>query len=353
MDNFHFALNRPPPTIRLRRSSHQPDNQRMDHQLHLHGSGPGATAITPFFVAMDQYAASTSTSPPEKAPAAAPLGAPEHCGKSSYSRRSSDTIKAKIMSHPLYPALLGAFIDCRKVGAPPEVVGRLSSLVDELRPSSDGMQEQPVDPELDQFMETYRDMLVMYSQELTRQIQEANEFLKSSEAHIDSFALLGNNYDECGGVCEEDEQETGGVAGLLPSGEGKRLKRQLLDKYSGYLRSLWRQLSGKKKKSGRLPREARQRLLRWWQLHHGWPYPSDSEKAALAESTGLDTRQINNWFINQRKRHWRPTPPAMDSRLQQHINAGASSGSSPAVLGMEGQRFTGRSGCPDGGPLRP
>lgn len=23
--------------------------------------------------------------------------------------------------------------------------------------------------------------------------------------------------------------------------------------------------------------------------------------------TGLDQKQINNWFINQRKRHWRPS----------------------------------------------
>lgn len=28
---------------------------------------------------------------------------------------------------------------------------------------------------------------------------------------------------------------------------------------------------------------------------------------ALAESTGLDPKQINNWFINQRKRHWKPS----------------------------------------------
>ncbi|XP_048551697.1 homeobox protein knotted-1-like 4 [Triticum urartu] len=278
----------------------------------LLGSGPRAAAITrngsaPSFVAMHQHAASTTTSPPEKAPAATPFRASEHCGESSHNRRSSDTIKAKIMSHPLYPALLGAFIDCRKVGAPPEVVGRLSSLVDELRPNSAGIQEQPADPELDQFMETYRDMLVMYSQELTRQIQEANQFLRSAEAHIDSFALAtGDNNDECGGSSSEDEQETCDVAGL-PSGKGKQLKSQPLDKYSGYLRGLWRELSGKKKKkkSGRLPREARQRLLHWWQLHQGWPYPSEPEKQALAESTGLDTRQINNWFINQRKRHWR------------------------------------------------
>ncbi|KAK4387634.1 Homeobox protein knotted-1-like 2 [Sesamum angolense] len=33
----------------------------------------------------------------------------------------------------------------------------------------------------------------------------------------------------------------------------------------------------------------------------------ESEKLALAESTGLDQKQINNWFINQRKRHWKPS----------------------------------------------
>lgn len=33
----------------------------------------------------------------------------------------------------------------------------------------------------------------------------------------------------------------------------------------------------------------------------------ESQKLALAESTGLDQKQINNWFINQRKRHWKPS----------------------------------------------
>ena len=35
-----------------------------------------------------------------------------------------------------------------------------------------------------------------------------------------------------------------------------------------------------------------------------WPYPSEEEKRALGAETGLDPTQINNWFINQRKRHW-------------------------------------------------
>ncbi|GMP46077.1 hypothetical protein CsSME_00014369 [Camellia sinensis var. sinensis] len=33
----------------------------------------------------------------------------------------------------------------------------------------------------------------------------------------------------------------------------------------------------------------------------------ESEKVAMAESTGLDHKQINNWLINQRKQHWKPS----------------------------------------------
>jgi hypothetical protein len=87
-----------------------------------------------------------------------------------------------------------------------------------------------------------------------------------------------NGY-EGGGSSDEDEQETVDLAGIpvaeagSPSGEDKELKNRLLNKYSGYLSSLWRELSRKKKK-GKLPRDARQKLLHWWQLHYRWPYPS-------------------------------------------------------------------------------
>lgn len=36
-------------------------------------------------------------------------------------------------------------------------------------------------------------------------------------------------------------------------------------------------------------------------------YLQEAQKLALAELTGLDQKQINNWFINQRKRHWKPS----------------------------------------------
>ncbi|RZS03982.1 hypothetical protein BHM03_00034247 [Ensete ventricosum] len=142
--------------------------------------------------------------------------------------------------------------------------------------------------------------------------------------------------EKCGGVdssTEEDQDASGGEAELPeidPHAEDKELKHHLLKKYGGYLSSLRQQLSKKKKKE-KLPKDARQKLLHWWELHYTWPYPSvcedlslpllslqtkaliclfldmETEKVALAESTGLDQKQINNWFINQRKRHWKPS----------------------------------------------
>ncbi|KAF3560449.1 hypothetical protein F2Q69_00013916 [Brassica cretica] len=91
-----------------------------------------------------------------------------------------------------------------------------------------------------------------------------------------------------------------------PQAEDRELKGQLLRKYSGYLGSLKQEFM-KKRKKGKLPKEARQQLLDWWSRHYKWPYPPEQQKLALAESTGLDQKQINNWFINQRKRHWKPS----------------------------------------------
>ncbi|XP_028077302.1 LOW QUALITY PROTEIN: homeotic protein knotted-1-like, partial [Camellia sinensis] len=121
-----------------------------------------------------------------------------------------------------------------------------------------------------------------------------------------------NSEEKCEGVGsseEEDQDNSGGETELPeidPRAEDRELKNHLLRKYSGYLSSLKQELS-KKKKKGKLPKEARPKLLNWWELHYKWPYPSETEKVALAESTGLDQKQINNWFINQRKRHWKPS----------------------------------------------
>lgn len=234
------------------------------------------------------------------------------------SQAEAEAIKAKIMAHPQYTALLVAYLDCQKVGAPPDVRERLTAMAAKLDAHPPGRLHEARDPELDQFMEAYCNMLAKYREELTRPIEEAMEFLKRVEAQLDSIAggghgsaplSLADGKSEGVGSSEDDMDASGREnepPEIDPRAEDKELKYQLLKKYSGYLSSL-RQEFSKKKKKGKLPKEARQKLLHWWELHYKWPYPSETEKIALAESTGLDQKQINNWFINQRKRHWKPS----------------------------------------------
>ncbi|KAL8145359.1 homeotic protein knotted-1-like [Apium graveolens] len=236
----------------------------------------------------------------------------------SYEAAAAEAIKAKIIAHPQYSSLLQAYLDCQKVGAPAEVMAKLATIRQEFearQQASISCGETSKDPELDQFMEAYYDMLVKYREELTRPLQEAMEFMQRIETQLNMLTTgprqIFNSDEKCEviGSSEEDQDNSGGETELPqidPRAEDRELKNHLLRKYSGYLSSLKQELS-KKKKKGKLPKDARQKLLSWWDLHYKWPYPSETEKVALAESTGLDQKQINNWFINQRKRHWKPS----------------------------------------------
>ncbi|CAH9105746.1 unnamed protein product [Cuscuta epithymum] len=233
------------------------------------------------------------------------------CGGSSPSS-SLSSVKAKIMGHPYYHRLLAAYLSCQKIGAPPEVVGRLEEACASMAAMGGrgGSSCLGDDPGLDQFMEAYCEMLTKYEQELSKPFKEAMLFLSRIESQFKSLALPSSS--ESAGadamdrnVSSEEEVDVT-TAFIDPQVEDRELKGQLLRKYSGYLGSLKQEFM-KKRKKGKLPKEARQQLLDWWTRHYKWPYPSESQKLALAESTGLDQKQINNWFINQRKRHWKPS----------------------------------------------
>ncbi|EXB37813.1 Homeobox protein [Morus notabilis] len=234
------------------------------------------------------------------------------------------TMKAKIMAHPLFPRLLTAYANCQKVGAPAEVVARLEEACANNCEGTMGISTRSrssnssttstgcigEDPALDQFMEAYCEMLAKYEQELTKPFKEAMLFLSKIECQLKALTVSSASDSACvdfagqNGSSEEEVDVNDSI--IDPQAEDKELKVQLLRKYSGYLGSLKQEFL-KKKKNGKLPKEARQQLLDWWSRHYKWPYPSEAQKLALAESTGLDLKQINNWFINQRKRHWKPS----------------------------------------------
>mmetsp|Transcript_4798 Transcript_4798/g.9029 ORF Transcript_4798/g.9029 Transcript_4798/m.9029 type:complete len:400 (-) Transcript_4798:716-1915(-) len=55
----------------------------------------------------------------------------------------------------------------------------------------------------------------------------------------------------------------------------------------------------------KLPIQAKQVLMVWWRQNVLWPYPTEEQMIAMHAYTGLKTTQIEDWFSNQRRRHWR------------------------------------------------
>uniref|UniRef100_A0A5B7AX89 Homeobox protein knotted-1-like 1 n=1 Tax=Davidia involucrata TaxID=16924 RepID=A0A5B7AX89_DAVIN len=231
----------------------------------------------------------------------------------------SDLIKPQIANHRLYPNLLSAYIQCRKVGAPPEMALLLEEISKESHPIG-CCSEIRVDPELDEFMESYCEVLHRYKEELSKPFDEATTFLSDMESQLSSLcketlttSSTSANYpsDDAADTSEEDLScgEVEAVKSQESSGAhpvDQELKEMLLCKYNGCLSSLRKEFL-KKMKKVRLPKDAKTRLLEWWSTHYRWPYPTEEEKTKLSEVTGLDQKQINNWFINQRKRHWKPS----------------------------------------------
>ncbi|XP_069023843.1 homeobox protein Meis1a isoform X1 [Embiotoca jacksoni] len=60
------------------------------------------------------------------------------------------------------------------------------------------------------------------------------------------------------------------------------------------------------KKRGIFPKVATNILRAWLFQHLTHPYPSEEQKKQLAQDTGLTVLQVNNWFINARRRIVQP-----------------------------------------------
>lgn len=275
-------------------------------------------------------------------------------------QQMSDVIKAQIASHPLYPDLISAYIQCRQVGAPPEMallleeIGRDQTTNNPLLCGGgvcSSSHDIGTDPELDEFMESYCKVLLRYKEELSKPFDEATTFLNNIEIQLSNLLLSkgisstptntattttsgtgsGSYHSPDGAAGSSEEELSCGEAEASDSHESsapraadQELKEMLMRKYSGYLSSLRKEFL-KKRKKGKLPKDARTTLMDWWNTHCRWPYPTEEEKMKLADVTGLDQKQINNWFINQRKRHWKPSED-MRFALMEGVGGGGGGG---------------------------
>lgn len=63
---------------------------------------------------------------------------------------------------------------------------------------------------------------------------------------------------------------------------------------------------GRRQKRGVLPKQATNVMRSWLFQHIVHPYPTEDEKRQIAEQTHLSMLQVNNWFINARRRILQP-----------------------------------------------
>ncbi|KAJ6775543.1 HOMEOBOX PROTEIN KNOTTED-1-LIKE 10 [Salix purpurea] len=195
-----------------------------------------------------------------------------------------DAIKTQIANHPRYPDLVSAHLECQKVGAPPEMVSLLEA-IGRGNYKINTCYEIGADPELDEFMESYCEVLHGYKEELSKPFDEAATFLSSIESQLSSLCKgtltkifdygsadepAGTSEEElsCGEVEAPESQETTSVGS-----HEQNLKGMLMRKYSGHLRNLRKEFL-KNRKKGKLPKDARTMLLDWWNHHSRWPYPT-------------------------------------------------------------------------------
>lgn len=75
-----------------------------------------------------------------------------------------------------------------------------------------------------------------------------------------------------------------------------------------------------KRKSASLPSETVEYLKAWMMSaeHIAHPYPTEQEKVEIMKDTGIELKQLTNWFVNNRKRYWKPR---VEARLQQQAQA--------------------------------
>nr|AAW62518.1 KNOTTED1-like protein [Selaginella kraussiana] len=250
---------------------------------------------------------------------------------------SEKEMKAAISGHPQYLELIKAHMSIKKVGASSQKVAEINEVIRMHQDSQPSSVHTNIgaNPELDQFMVAYCDVLNMYENQLNKAFTGAIEYCKQQEQELKLVSVSDEPIDALSSVeldddVEDDEEaESDDVAAdggdIDPLIGDKEIKRALMKKYGGYLGGLTQEYLKKKKKS-KLPSAATKTLRDWWFQHLEHPYPSEAQKATLAATTKLDPKQINNWFINQRKRHWDPSAAAASARGESLQQQGSQDG---------------------------
>ncbi|KAG8636375.1 homeobox protein knotted-1-like 3 isoform X2 [Manihot esculenta] len=270
--------------------------------------------------------------------------------------------KAEILSHPLYDQLLSAHVACLRIATPVDQLPRIDAqlaqsqhVVAKYSALGGGTQGLAGDEkELDQFMTHYFLLLCSFKEQLQQHVRvhamEAVMACWEIEQSLQSLTGVSPGEGTGATMSDDDEDQVDSDANLFdPSLDGsdamgfgplipteserslmervrQELKHELKQGYKEKIADIREEIL-RKRRAGKLPGDTTSVLKSWWQSHSKWPYPTEEDKARLVQETGLQLKQINNWFINQRKRNWHSNPSTSTVlKSKRKSNAGDSSG---------------------------
>ncbi|KAG0472369.1 hypothetical protein HPP92_016915 [Vanilla planifolia] len=261
-------------------------------------------------------------------------------GDMQYARR-----KAEILAHPLCEQLLSLHVACLRITTPVDQLPRIDAQLELSQQviarysvfgrSTSGEILTGSCNELDQFMVHYVLVLCSLKEQLQQHVRlhAMEAVMACSELEQCLQSLTGTSPGETTGstMSDEEDDHADGVdsfyggnkdetdcfgIGPLVTTESERtlmervrleLKHELKQGYKEKIVDIREEIL-RKRRAGKLPGETTSLLKAWWLSHSKWPYPTEEDKARLVQETGLQLKQINNWFINKRKRNWQCNP---------------------------------------------
>ena len=223
--------------------------------------------------------------------------------------RLSSDVNWLVVYHDLYPRIVDFHFKIRRMResqpskeAMEPVREKVIEEISRLHEAQDAkhlMEQARQDRNLNSFLEQYCSSL----QDLLHSLITMSEAAGSICADLDNRVT---------NICETlKKTEEEGIKNPYPSSANvlsihdtdESLQCVLIEKYKSSILDLKRQFL-RQKKTGKLPKSATSILKEWWNKNIVWPYPSEHEKKKFCDHCRLSPTQINNWFINQRKRHW-------------------------------------------------
>jgi hypothetical protein len=247
---------------------------------------------------------------------------------SSESAADSEEMTLAVRAHPMYSRLVEAYYECRQIGAEGDTLEALQRERDAMLYSVQVMNEDASSSadalgvpqqDLDQFMRECTHELESYVRELHALYEDAKWCCRELESRtrevqsdvVKSTVIRGEMTESkrrAPASATEHAAASGDFDQILSNSQQRRdheerLREDLKRKYASSIMTLKSEFMRKRKK-GKLPDHSTEVLKNWWSENIVWPYPTEDDKRELIAQTKLDATQVNNWFINFRKRHW-------------------------------------------------